>query len=67
MIPNIISETTVKDYIDLASGYGWRAQEGDVRVIKANTNSLTTTYHLSIKTHSQSHIYHNFATLVHGK
>ena len=31
------STLTVKDYIDLAGGFGWRAQEGDVRVIKANT------------------------------
>lgn len=28
---------TVDDYIQLAGGFGWRALEGDVRVIKANT------------------------------
>jgi len=28
---------TVEDYIELAGGYGWRAVEGDVRVIKAKT------------------------------
>ncbi|MEJ2618469.1 MAG: hypothetical protein P8Z35_26170, partial [Ignavibacteriaceae bacterium] len=28
---------TVDDYIRLAGGFGWRAEEGDVRVIKANT------------------------------
>jgi polysaccharide export outer membrane protein len=28
---------SIKDYIDLAGGFGWRAQEGDVRVIKVNT------------------------------
>ena len=28
---------TVDDYIQLAGGFGWRAEEGDVRVIKANT------------------------------
>lgn len=28
---------TVDDYINLAGGFGWRAEEGDVRVIKANT------------------------------
>jgi len=28
---------TVEDYINLAGGFGWRAEEGDVRVIKANT------------------------------
>jgi protein involved in polysaccharide export with SLBB domain len=28
---------TVDDYINLAGGFGWRALEGDVRVIKANT------------------------------
>lgn len=27
----------VSDYIKLAGGFGWRAQEGDVRVIKAKT------------------------------
>ncbi|MBA4251378.1 MAG: hypothetical protein C0425_08935 [Chlorobiaceae bacterium] len=30
-------ELTVEDYINLAGGFGWRAQEGNVRVIKANT------------------------------
>jgi protein involved in polysaccharide export with SLBB domain len=36
---NIIyhSEYTYEDYIDLAGGFGWRALEGEVRVIKANT------------------------------
>jgi len=36
---NIIydSKLTVEDYIALAGGFGWRAIEGDVRVIKANT------------------------------
>lgn len=36
---NIIFEDvlTVEDYIQLAGGFGWRALEGDVRVIKANT------------------------------
>ncbi len=28
---------TVDDYIQLAGGFGWRAEKGDVRVIKANT------------------------------
>jgi polysaccharide biosynthesis/export protein len=28
---------SVDDYIQLAGGFGWRAEEGDVRVIKANT------------------------------
>ncbi len=28
---------TVEDYIQLAGGFGWRAEKGDVRVIKANT------------------------------
>jgi polysaccharide export outer membrane protein len=28
---------TVENYIQLAGGFGWRAEEGDVRVIKANT------------------------------
>ena len=28
---------SVDDYIRLAGGFGWRAEEGDVRVIKANT------------------------------
>ncbi len=28
---------TVNDYIKLAGGFGWRAEEGDVRVIKANS------------------------------
>ena len=28
---------TVDDYIRLAGGFGWRAEKGDVRVIKANT------------------------------
>ncbi len=27
----------VLDYIDLAGGFGWRAEEGKVRVVKANT------------------------------
>ena len=31
------STLTVQNYIELAGGFGWRAQEGDVRVIKANT------------------------------
>ena len=31
------STLTVNDYIELAGGFGWRADEGDVRVIKANT------------------------------
>lgn len=31
------STLTVDDYIELAGGFGWRAQEGDVRVIKAKT------------------------------
>ena len=31
------STLTVKDYINLAGGFGWRALEGDVRVIKAKT------------------------------
>ncbi len=30
-------ELTVNDYIKLAGGFGWRAEEGDVRVIKANS------------------------------
>ena len=29
---------TVNDYISLAEGFGWRALEGDVRVIKARTS-----------------------------
>jgi polysaccharide export outer membrane protein len=28
---------SVDDYIDLAGGFGWRAEDGDVRVIKANS------------------------------
>ncbi len=28
---------TVDDYIKLAGGFGWRAEDGDVRVIKANS------------------------------
>ena len=28
---------SIDDYIKLAGGFGWRAEEGDVRVIKANT------------------------------
>lgn len=28
---------TVEDYIALAGGFGWRAQEGEVRVVKAKT------------------------------
>ena len=31
------SSLRVSDYIQLAGGFGWRAQEGDVRVIKAKT------------------------------
>ncbi len=31
------SGLTVDDYINLAGGFGWRAEKGDVRVIKANT------------------------------
>ena len=31
------STLTVDDYIKLAGGFGWRAQESDVRVIKAKT------------------------------
>jgi hypothetical protein len=31
------STLKVSDYILLAGGFGWRAQEGDVRVIKAKT------------------------------
>ena len=31
------STLTVQDYIKLAGGFGWRAMEGDVRVIKAKT------------------------------
>lgn len=31
------STLTIKDYIELAGGYGWRAEESDVRVIKAKT------------------------------
>jgi protein involved in polysaccharide export with SLBB domain len=31
------STLTIKDYINLAGGFGWRALEGDVRVIKART------------------------------
>ena len=36
---NIVYSTslTVNDYIELAGGFGWRAQEGEVRVIKAKT------------------------------
>jgi polysaccharide export outer membrane protein len=36
---NIIynSSLTVDDYIGLAGGFGWRAQEGEVRVIKAKS------------------------------
>jgi protein involved in polysaccharide export with SLBB domain len=36
---NIIYDPKLKveDYINLAGGYGWRAIEGDVKVIKANT------------------------------
>lgn len=35
----IIFDSTLKveDYINLAGGFGWRAMEGDVRVIKAKT------------------------------
>jgi protein involved in polysaccharide export with SLBB domain len=28
---------TINDYIDLAGGFGWRALEGDLRIIKAKT------------------------------
>ncbi len=28
---------TIDDYISIAGGYSWRAKEGDVRVIRANT------------------------------
>ena len=28
---------TIKDYINLAGGFGWRALEGDLRIIKAKT------------------------------
>ena len=31
------STLTIQDYIKLAGGFGWRAMEGDVRVIKAKT------------------------------
>ena len=31
------STLTIQDYINLAGGFGWRALEGDVRVIKAKT------------------------------
>jgi len=31
------STYTINDYIELAGGFGWRAQEGDVRIIKAKT------------------------------
>ncbi|MGB5289280.1 MAG: SLBB domain-containing protein [Ignavibacteriaceae bacterium] len=31
------SKLTIEDYIKLAGGFGWRALEGDVRVIKAKT------------------------------
>jgi polysaccharide export outer membrane protein len=31
------AEYTVDDYILLAGGFGWRAVEGDVRIIKSNT------------------------------
>ncbi len=36
---NIIyqKQLTVDDYIRMAGGYGWRAEKGEVRVIKANT------------------------------
>jgi protein involved in polysaccharide export with SLBB domain len=36
---NIVYNTslTVNDYIELAGGFGWRAQKGEVRVIKAKT------------------------------
>lgn len=36
---NIIYEKrlSVKDYIKLAGGYGWRAKENDVRVVRANS------------------------------
>ncbi|HPI37981.1 MAG TPA: SLBB domain-containing protein [Ignavibacteriaceae bacterium] len=30
-------EYTVEDYINLAGGYGWRAQESEVRVVKVGT------------------------------
>ena len=31
------STLSIKDYIELAGGFGWRAQDNDVRVIKAKT------------------------------
>ena len=31
------STLTIEDYVNLAGGFGWRALEGDVRVIKAKT------------------------------
>ncbi len=31
------STLTIKDYIKLAGGFGWRALENDVRIIKAKT------------------------------
>lgn len=31
------SSLTIQDYISLAGGFGWRALEGDVRIIKAST------------------------------
>ncbi len=36
---NIIfdKKLTVKDYIRLAGGFGWRAKENDVRIVRANT------------------------------
>jgi len=36
---NIVYEPglSVDNYIQLAGGFGWRAEEGDVRVVKANT------------------------------
>ncbi|MFZ0456778.1 MAG: SLBB domain-containing protein [Ignavibacteriaceae bacterium] len=36
---NVIYDPKLKvdDYIQLAGGFGWRAEKGDVRVIKANT------------------------------
>ena len=38
------STLTVNDYIKLAGGFGWRAQEGDVRVIKARTGEWIDAY-----------------------
>jgi polysaccharide biosynthesis/export protein len=45
---NIIydSKLSVNDYIRLAGGFGWRAEEGDVRVIKANTGEWVDADHV---------------------